>query len=352
MSTKKKRHHYIPRFYLKRFSVSNEGKFLGLYNLNNRRFVKNAPLKSQAYENFLYGEENEIENALAEMEDRVAKMFNYWTEEKLLYPPPAETNGFTLLKRFILYQAFRTPKSGSDIMKMLNEGLKTVVKEFKPDLWKSMKDGTLVHENPVLFGFFHSIEHEHLLGYLDCKFLVNLSALSFITSDAPVIFYNQLMEQAENYMGSTSFVAKGLQIFYPIHPRLMICLYDSYIYDFGNSCINCCSTELVDEVHQLNGLQLINSRTQVFFDDLISEEYIQELCKNFEEYRGTSKNINQIINQGNRKFFFTSSENAHINLKLDFFKLKVNPKDFKNEVASLRHSSFVRPAIKRISLDE
>lgn len=81
----KKRHHYIPRFYLKRFSINNDGKSLGLYNLKNKKFIQNAPLKSQAYENFLYGEDDEIENALAEMENTVAKMFYYWTEEKLLY---------------------------------------------------------------------------------------------------------------------------------------------------------------------------------------------------------------------------------------------------------------------------
>ena len=349
---KKKRHHYIPRFYLKRFSVKNEGKFLGLYNLNNRKFIQNAPLKSQAYENFLYGEDDEIENALAEMEGRVAKMFYYWTEEKLLYPPPTETNGFKLLKRFILYQAFRTPKSGNDIMAMLNQGLKTVVKEFKPDLWESLKDGTLVHENPVLLGLIHSIEHEHLLGFLDCKFLVNLSLLPFVTSDAPVILYNQLMEQADNYMGATGFVAKGLQIFYPIHPRLMICLYDSSVYDFGDGCENCCSTESIEEVHQLNGLQLANCKSQLFFDDLISEEYVIELCKHFEEYRGTSKNINRIINQGNRKFFLTSSEDIHIGLDLDFFKLKVDPNDFKNEITPLRHPSLERPPSKGISFDD
>ncbi|WP_163409014.1 DUF4238 domain-containing protein [Flavobacterium ajazii] len=337
---KKKKHHYIPRFYLKRFSNNNEGKFLGLYNLNNKKFIQNAPLKSQAYENFLYGEDDEIENALAEMESNVARMFYYWTEEKLLYPPPIESNGFKLLKRFILYQAFRTPKSGNDIMERLNQGMKAVVKELRPDLWKNMKDAVLEHKNPVLLGLIHSIEYEHLLDFLDCKFLVNLSLLPFITSDAPVIIYNQLMEQAGNYKGATGLVAKGLQIFYPINPRLMICLYDSSVYDFGNGCNNCCSTESIEEVHQLNGLQLINSKSQLFFDDLISEEYIIELCKHFEKYRGTSKNIHQFINMGTRKLLYMSSEDIHINLKLDCFKLKVDSNKFKNNIVPLRHTSF------------
>lgn len=338
----KKRHHYIPRFYLKRFSINNEGKVLGLYNLDNKKFIKNAPLKSQAYENFLYGEDDEIENALAELEGNVSQMFNYWTEEKLLYPPPSESNGSRLLNRFILYQAFRTPKSGNNIMEMLNQGLKTVVKEFKPDLWENFKDGTLVHENSVLLGLLNSIENEYLLNFLDCKFLVNLTLIPFVTSDAPVILYNQLLEQADNYMGATGFATKGLQIFYPIHPRLMICLYDPNVYEFGDGCDNCCSTESIEEVHQLNGLQLINCKSQLFFDDLISEEYIVELCKHFEEHRGTSKNINRIINHKNRKFYLASSENAQIDLSLDFFKLKVDPNDFRGEIAPIRHPSFTR----------
>lgn len=346
--TKKKRHHYIPRFYLKRFSVNNVGKFLGLYNLNNRKFIQNAPLKSQAYENFLYGEDDEIENALSEMESNVSKMFNYWTEEKLLYPPPTETSGFKILKRFILYQIFRTPESGADLMENLNQGLKTILKEIQLDFWEKIRDYTFVHENPVILGLFRSIKHEHLLEFLDCRFLVNLSSIPFVTSDSPVILYNQLMEKADNYMGAISLAAKGLQVFYPIHPRLMICLYDSSVYEFGGGCENCSFTESVEEIHQLNGLQLANCKSQLFFDDLISEEYIGDLCKRFEEYRGTSKNINRIINQGNRTLFLTSSEDIRINLDLQFFKLKVSPIHFKNGLVPFRNHSMRRYRNSRV----
>jgi hypothetical protein len=348
---RKKRHHYIPRFYLKRFSVNSEGKFIGLYNHINNVFVQEAPLRHQAYKNFLYGEDDEVENALAEMENNVAKMFYYWTEEKLLIPPPLESNGFKLLKRFILYQAFRTPKSGNELMQSLNEGLKTVLKEFKKDLWKQMEGGSFVHENPVLLSLINSIKHENLLNHLDCKFLVNLSELPLITSDAPVILYNQLMEAADNYVGATGLVAKGLQIFYPIHPRLMVCLYDSTVYDLGNGCANCCSTESIDEIHQLNALQFINSEAQLFFDEIVSKDYIKELCKQYGEYRNGAKNVNTLVNSGSKKFFFTGTKDAHINLNLDFFKILVNPKDYQNEIAPLRHPSFTRPPIKKISFN-
>ena len=50
-------------------------------------------------------------------------------------------------------------------MEALNQGAKTLVKEFRPELWKSLKNGTLVHENPVLLGLLHSIEHEYLFRF-------------------------------------------------------------------------------------------------------------------------------------------------------------------------------------------
>lgn len=350
--TKKKRHHYIPRFYLKRFSVNNEGKFIGLYNQKSDVFVQEAPLRHQAYENFLYGEDDEVENALACMENEVAKMFYYWTEEKLLYPPPIESNGFKLLRQFILYQSFRTPKSGNDFTQSLNEGLKVVLKEAKPDLWKQLEGGTIVHDNPVLLTLLHSIEHEKLLDYLDCKFIVNLSELPLITSDAPVIYYNQLMEAADNYIGATGLVTKGLQIFYPIHPRLIVCFYDSSVYDLGDGCVNCCSIESIDEIHQLNGLQFLNSEAQLFFDDMISEEYVRELCKQYHEYKEEPKQINKILDQGSRKLFFTTTKKPNIGLTLSCFKIIVNPEEYKSEIGPLRHPSFIRPPIRKVLFDD
>lgn len=349
---KKKRHHYIPRFYLKRFSVNNEGKYIGLYNHKSGIFVQEAPLRHQAYRNFLYGEDDEVENALANMENEVAKMFYYWTEEKLLYPPPVESNGFKLLRQFILYQTYRTPRSGNDLMQSLNDGLKTVLKEAKSDLWKQRKGCTLAHDNPVLLTLLHSIEHERLLNYLDCKFIVNLSELPLITSDVPVIYYNQLMEAAENYIGATGLVAKGLQIFYPIHPRLIVCFYDSSVYDLGNGCVNCCPMESIEEVHQLNALQFLNSDAQLFFDDIISEEYVKELCRQYHKYKNESKQINKLISQGSRKFFFTGTIEPNINLELSCFKIIVNPDEYKSEIGPLRHPSFILPPIRKISFDD
>lgn len=339
---KKSNHHYIPQFYLRRFSIRNEGKCIALFNLKNITFIENAPIKSQACKKFLYGADDEVEDALGKMENEVARFFYFWTEKKDLFPPPANSNAFTFLKQFVLYQAFRVPKIGDEIMSSLNQNIKEYIKVFDPRLAAELEGKYIKHPNPVLFSLFQSTEHEHLLNFMDCKFLVNLSPIPFITSDAPVVFYNQLMEKANNYIAATGLVAKGLQIFYPIHPRLMICLYDPQVYDFGHGCTNSAGTESVEAINQLNGLQLINSQSQLFFDETISEEYIFKLNGEYNRYRGTKKNINKIVMQNDRKFFFTSAEEPHINLKLDVFQLKVNPNLFKDTICPLRHSTLQR----------
>ena len=339
----KKKQHYIPKFYLKRFSMNEDEKTIGLYNFSNKKFITNASIPNQAYKNYFYDKDGEIEDALQKMENQISRLFNFWTKEKLLNPPPIESNGYKLLKRFILCQAYRVPKSGEEYTKSINETLKVFLKEFKPELAKEFEGYSVEFEEPVLIMLFNAIEREHLLDFMDCRFLVNLSPLPFLTSDAPVIFYNQLMEKANSYMGATSLVTKGLQIFYPIHPRLMICLYDPKVYDFGKGSKNCIGTESIEEIHQLNGLQLINSSSQLFFNEFILEEYISELISHYGSLRGTEKNISKAFNIGSRKFFYMSSEDARIDLELEAFTLKVNPKDYEEMAVPLRHPSLKRP---------
>lgn len=341
--SKRKNHHYIPRFYFKRFSVNNKGKVIGLYNCANSIYVQNAPIKHQACEEFLYGDDNEIESLLADLENNIAKMFHYWTEKKILIPPPQNTNGFIAFKRFILYQLFRTPKAGNTTIEHLNKAFHSFLPLFKPEKIKEFEELEISHENSVLLALLNSADKEYLLNFLDCKFIVNLSELPYITSDSPVILYNQFMEKSDMYIGATGLPAKGLQIFYPIHPRLMICLYDHSVYSCGET-INCTSTEKIEDIHQLNTLQYLNCDKQLFFDDSISEGYIVDnLIKGYKDKKKSSRFINKNLKtEDGRSLLFISFEDVHIDLDLSFFKICCNISNFNNGIAPLRHPSLVR----------
>ena len=340
---KRKKHHYIPQFYLKRFSIDEERKCVALYNHKNKLFVQSAQIRHQACEEFLYGTDDDVENDLSKLENAMASMFQLWTEEKILVPPPQNTNAFTLLKRFVLYQIFRTLKEGNNISELITQSFTAFLQVYHPEKINDFKDHKLGHQSPVLLNLLLSSSKEYLLNFLDCRFIVNLSELPFITSDAPVVRYNQLMEDIGFYTGATGLPVKGLQIFFPIHPRLMICLYDPKVYSCGVNSINCVSTESANDVHQLDALQYLNSNSQLFFDDNVNKEYIEYIIEQFEYARDYLGTVSSLTKTENKTFnFFASYEDARIKLDLTFFKTFEKAKEFPLEIAPLRHPSLAR----------
>lgn len=340
MNTRKK-HHYIPQFYLKRFSVMEEGKCIGLYNISDGRFVANASVKNSACEDYLYGVDDVVEAELGKLESTIGAFFNYWTTEKMLIPPQPDSNALKLLKRFILYQFFRTPKAGKWIEDSTKEAFEVYLLVI-PDEERKKFDGLdIVSQDPVLEALIRSTEFEDLMDYLDCRFLVNLSDLLFITSDAPVVLYNQFMEKQDLYIGSTGLAIKGLQIFYPIHPRLMIVFYDPITY--STDAANCMKTESIEEVHQLNILQFINCKNQLFFDDRISKEYIKVLKEEYHGARNLSGKARKMIRISENKYqYFTAVSDVPINLNIACLKVLPPDKDFDGSISPLRHPSLER----------
>ncbi|WP_461622080.1 DUF4238 domain-containing protein, partial [Bradyrhizobium sp. 23AC] len=78
--------------------------------------------------------------------------------------------------------------------------------------------------------------------------------MRFITSDHPVVFYNQYAEH-RTIRSNTGLASKGLQIFYPISPYHIIILYDEAIYKIGAKKSTSVDVTSVSDVQQLNDLQ-------------------------------------------------------------------------------------------------
>ncbi len=79
-----------------------------------------APIKSQCCEDYLYGTDDEVEGALANLEAVVSKLFDIWTVQKELAIPPTRSGNeaMRVFRRFILYQLFRTPYAGKKLWKV------------------------------------------------------------------------------------------------------------------------------------------------------------------------------------------------------------------------------------------
>jgi hypothetical protein len=345
-----KRQHFVPKFYLKNFAIDEVKKSIALYNHRIAQYVPRATIKGQAYDNYLYGKDGSIEKELQSFEDAVAILLaNPITKIN----PPDNPKDFNLLREYMLVQHFRTKKAGNEILDSLNAGIKAI-NPFMPSDQQLPPEGTLSHDFPSLLSLYNALEYLPLTNYLVMRSFVNLTQYPFITSDHPVIVYNQWMESKGSYMGATGLAVKGLQMFLPIHPRLMYCLYDPYIYDFAQKNSGTVAIESEEIILQLNQLQYLFSDEHLYFDGTLTEQYFKELTEANKHLRRPSTAISMVIpsvSSKERWQFFHSSVDPHNNLQLPFFTYTEHSKiiDLKDGLPLLRHPSFEKLRKKSLS---
>ena len=79
----KKKQHYVPRFYLKRFATCD--KKFNLYSIERKSVIadgNSVPYKDQFYEDYFYGEDKVWENKLDDLESKWDKSFLNVIEER------------------------------------------------------------------------------------------------------------------------------------------------------------------------------------------------------------------------------------------------------------------------------
>ena len=103
MEVKRKKQHYVPQFYLKNFA--REDNTFSIYNVKNNTIIQKAPYKSQCYENYYYGENNQWELRLSKLEYESSKIINRIINEDSYYPNIKEID---MLKKFVIFQRYRT----------------------------------------------------------------------------------------------------------------------------------------------------------------------------------------------------------------------------------------------------
>ena len=66
----KRKHHYVPKFYLRAFASASDR--INLYNFKRDLFVENAALKDQCYKHRFHGTTDDLEDTLCKVESDMA----------------------------------------------------------------------------------------------------------------------------------------------------------------------------------------------------------------------------------------------------------------------------------------
>ncbi|MBE5123375.1 DUF4238 domain-containing protein [Vibrio parahaemolyticus] len=259
---KKKKQHYVPRFYLKNFSSDESGKSLNVYNISSNRYISNGNLKNQCYEPYFYGKDLIIENAFSIIEGKAATILKNLLG-KTNFPKPFSEEHYVLLL-FTLLQYARTKGAEVALKEFIDKVTKFLLEQTGKFEEGDFDKFTIEANNTIAWNLKFMAESIHIAMDLKYKVINNKTGIDFITSDNPVIFYNQAFFEYKGF-SSIGLGSKGLQVLLPISPDKYLIFYDADFYKIGDRKSN--YTDLVDvrDVHELNKLQWLNSLQNLYY---------------------------------------------------------------------------------------
>lgn len=319
----KKKQHFVPKFILRKFSVQKNEKQIGIYNIPNDKFIECGSLKEQAYKKFFYGKNGVVENSLSKIENLTAPIIAKVIEAESFSNQLA--TDIVMIKFFTFIQESRTNKQAN----FANEALDTWTKDllsYNEKTKKIFNNITYKFKNSAIFNIEISLQALILTLDLGCKLIVNKTNIPFIISDAPVVKYNQFLKKRNKPGGHNGLVSKGLQVFFPISPKMTIVYYDKNVYKVGNRKTSQCLITNEKDVFELNKLQFLNSNTNIYFNEKINNEYTNTLNQVTRKYRLDSKMTLQETEQRKNEdeiistLVYTKINEINIDLNLSFIK--------------------------------
>ena len=346
---KKKKQHYIPRFYLKYFSNNEDKKTIGIYNIKKEIFISIGSLKNQAYSSYFYGKDGNIEEGLSILEGHAADLISKMLKAK--WVPEYGTLGHKILLTFIIFLSARTTYAADSMDEMLDKLIKKIFEE-DPRVKDYLDKINIRYENPAAFSL--AITSEVLLAGiisdLEFKLLVNNTETVFIPSDNPVVKYNQFLANKKTYGGITGFVIKGLQMMLPLNPRVYLIFYDKSVYKVGTRKHRVIEIKNNKDIDELNILQFVNANNNFYFNHEIDERCITLIEIQGRKYRSEKKvNIKEyqeVTQSSERKkasLIQTYPKDVKTKLSLSFISITKKAKKYKlgNKVVHIRSPKII-----------
>lgn len=327
MKGKVKNQHYVPQFYLRNFSNNKNGKTLSIYDVNTGFYFDQAGIKTQVSEKYFYGEDGKIEDALSKVESIVSPTIKKIIETKII--PNKSTLGYKKLLYFAVLNDLRNKARINEIIAAMSDLQSLQIGIFGDDKNQLPE---ITHEKVVHMNLGMVNEVSNHCNDLSCKIIKNNTNIPFITSDLPIVHYNQYLNQIKHPRRNSAIASIGFQMFLPISNDLILLFYDGNVYKVGNKKDNHLTINNTSDVDQLNILQIINCQSTVFFNNKIKKPYIDKLNAIATKYKVNKKpktniynNVKDLGNQTNNNTII-HSESYFLDMHLTIAGIKINSK--------------------------
>ena len=229
-----------------------------------------------------------------------------------------------------MLQLGRTAYSAEALDEFADEMAKRII-ETRSGLTKEQLDTLRIgYSHPGRAAVGYAIQLFPLLIDLEWRLLTISNDLEFVTSDNPVVLYNQFMS-FRHHGSNTGLAAKGLQVFLPLSPKIALMLYDRNVYGVSSRNSQVVEVNAIGDVEQVNRLQFIAALESVYFCD--AQLDVVRMFEGARRFRRTQKNkmevlVEEKIEAGYKNLVQSSSVDIRTDLTLSFVRILKKAKNW------------------------
>jgi len=357
-----KNQHYVPQFYQKLFSADTEHKTIGAYAIKQRKYIPKAPIKNQSSGDYIYSENQKIEDALGRMEELAAVVI-----KKIIADPKAvlSKNDMCTIYVFTFMQIGRTLDRANFFQETADKSAKMLLKKYveaKRNSSEAAEVELLTDEvidaikinlkKPAMFSLGQHALLAKTCMDLNMKVLINKTGKSFITSDNPACMYSMFLER----VGDMTYAlgSKGLMFYFPLTSDIALMYYDPMCYKLGERKKTYVEITQLPDVDNLNKLSACYANEMLYcLNGSMSSVELDQLANMHDKYRPTDR-VETIdgIKHDHGEIVGTYTNSIYCKLNLQFVKelpssKAINAKNYNPHNDRLRPIVYMRDELIR-----
>ncbi|HEJ1327451.1 DUF4238 domain-containing protein [Pseudomonas aeruginosa] len=246
-----KNQHFVPRCYLRPFTIDSNNQAINLFNTDRQIFIQNAPVKNQCSRDYFYGKDQKLEAAIQSVESLYASTLR----EILAHNGILTEKHKYALRIFWLLQHLRTEAASKRSVEMSNDlttGL-DVEHSFRLEISEAVQAAMRV--------FAANMD---AISDLKVCLIRNKSRLPFITSDDPAILTNRWhFNNLRRTRLSFGLQHCGALALLPLSPEVYFIGYDGDVYSIPSKD-GWITIRRDSDANALNQHQYLNCRANIF----------------------------------------------------------------------------------------
>lgn len=275
-----KNQHFVPRCYLRPFTLRAEDAAISLFNLDRMTLISNAPVKNQCSRDYFYGKDEQLEKAIQLIESGYGRALRDLIQNNRAF---SEGNKI-VFRTFWLFQHLRTEAAAMRAVQMA-EATRNLA-DFSPGEFDlGIKDAVQISCR-AFADSMHEID--------DLKFCIikNKTGVPFVTSDNPAVLTNKWRLEKDRAPGhSFGMGSAGMLALLPITPKLLFLGYDGDVYSVPNER-GIVEVKSARDVIALNQHQFLQCVANVYLHDARHEE---ALSKYYSEIWSARPKVRHVI---------------------------------------------------------